>query len=410
MAVLMVRHLEIALLEELTEGAAFLRKEDEYFPLITSEMAETLSEIDDESQREAALEALFKPCSFGGGTVDYSGVDLESDEPQEIPPDVISQLEEIQEPLVDISMEVNGNPIRLIAVFEVQPLVIKVESNEGYFPMVVGLAIQNDSEEPADDWMDQPWASLAKWDSEDRDLLWNILDEYIEACLKEVDLLSEPQVEEAILTVNATIRIAGSKQKIDLKLREILAGLPELGEIAHLEIKRSAPASFENTLKNQTWRSMFDAVEEAEDSHGKGKALEALMVELFGSVRGFNVIQNARTQTEEIDLWIENAYEEAAFFHEGQMILVECKNWAKKGGKNELVILKEKMKNRSGRCKLAFFVSWNGVAGTFLKEQLRSSTEDLLIVPLDKGLIEHAVTHGNFLKVLLEARRKALSV
>jgi hypothetical protein len=134
------------------------------------------------------------------------------------------------------------------------------------------------------------------------------------------------------------------------------------------------------------------------------------MTVLFETIEGFSVSERTRTQTEEIDLFAVNTGDVPAFRQEGRIILVECKYWAKKCGKDEFVLFRAKMANRGDRCTLGFLVSWNGFASTFTSEMLRSSREKLLVVPLDGTQIRAAVESNKFLDCLLEAWKKALSV
>ncbi len=92
------------------------------------------------------------------------------------------------------------------------------------------------------------------------------------------------------------------------------------------------------------------------------------------------------------------------------MLLAECKNWSAKCGKDEFVIFRQKVENRTRRCSIGFLVSWNGFTTTVMKEMLRGSREDVLIVPITGEDIRHAVRSGNFAKVLLDAWDRAVSL
>lgn len=71
-------------------------------------------------------------------------------------------------------------------------------------------------------------------------------------------------------------------------------------------------------------------------------------------------------------------------------------------GKNEFVLFKEKLENRSRRSTVGFLVSWNGFAGTVTKEMLRGSREDVLVVPVTGENIRAGVRSGDFTRVLLD--------
>jgi len=127
---------------------------------------------------------------------------------------------------------------------------------------------------------------------------------------------------------------------------------------------------------------LVDAVENASNNHDKGRSLEELCARLFGSVPELTVNQRLLTETEEIDISIINDSIEPRLRRKGAVVLAECKNWSGKCEKNEFVVFRSKLENRSQRTTLEFLVSWNGFAGTVSKEMLRRSREDLLIVPL----------------------------
>ena len=95
---------------------------------------------------------------------------------------------------------------------------------------------------------------------------------------------------------------------------------------------------------------------------------------------------------------------------ESVFLLVECKNWSSKIGKNELVLFKEKIENRSSRCTLGFLISWNGFAETVTKEMLRGSREEVLVVPIGGEEIKRAIETSDFEKALTDSFDKAVSL
>src|SRR5262249_10285240 len=95
-------------------------------------------------------------------------------------------------------------------------------------------------------------------------------------------------------------------------------------------------------------------VENAESPNIKGQALEELAAQLFATVDGFFVNERVRTATEEIDITITNNSDDPRLKREGALIIAECKNWSGKCGKNEFVILREKVENRNKRCTIGY--------------------------------------------------------
>jgi hypothetical protein len=131
---------------------------------------------------------------------------------------------------------------------------------------------------------------------------------------------------------------------------------------------------------------------------------------LFEGVSGFSVTGRVRTETEEIDISIRNGSTEAPFNREEALIIAECKNWSGKCGKDEFVLFREKIENRSQRCSLGFLISWNGFAGTITKEMLRGSRERALVVPITGEQIRAATRNGDFPRVLASCWDKAVNL
>jgi len=71
------------------------------------------------------------------------------------------------------------------------------------------------------------------------------------------------------------------------------------------------------------------------------------------------------------------------------------------------VLFKEKIENRSGRCRLGFLVCVEEFADTVTKEMLRSSKNDLLVVPIDGQQLKQLVESPNRNQLLLEFLTKA---
>jgi hypothetical protein len=151
------------------------------------------------------------------------------------------------------------------------------------------------------------------------------------------------------------------------------------------------------------------AVDSAETKDAKGKSLEHLMRLLFEAVEEFTVREcNARTETEEIDLVLDNKSKQSPWDREGALILVECKNWSKPCGKNEVTLFESKVKNRRDRCTVGFFIAWGGFADTAGTELLRSSRESWAIVLLEGSRVREAAMTGQFTQLLNDAWYEAI--
>jgi hypothetical protein len=153
---------------------------------------------------------------------------------------------------------------------------------------------------------------------------------------------------------------------------------------------------------------LVEKAETEKNSQQKGILLEELAARIFESIPGLTTANRIRTATEEIDIAILNASTDARLSREEALLLVECKNWSGKCGKNEFVILHEKIANRRHRCSLGFLVSWNGFAQTVTAEMLRGSRERNLIVPLDGRQLRAAIREKKIEEHLFAAWQAAI--
>lgn len=158
-------------------------------------------------------------------------------------------------------------------------------------------------------------------------------------------------------------------------------------------------------------RELVAVVENSQSSNDKGRALEELIIRFFSGIPGLSINNiRVKTETEEIDIVLLNNSGDPRYRRESVFLLVECKNWSSKIGKNELVLFKEKIENRSSRCTLGFLISWNGFAETVTKEMLRGSREEVLVVPIGGEEIKRAIETSDFEKALTDSFDKAVSL
>jgi hypothetical protein len=195
------------------------------------------------------------------------------------------------------------------------------------------------------------------------------------------------------------------------RVRDVCNQLEESAESAADEVgKRIAEvAARVSGWGLQRRDQLVEAVETTSSTDTKGRSLEELMSRLFESVDGFSVTDRIRTATEEIDLSILNDSSEPRFRREGAILLAECKNWSSKCGKNEFVIFKEKIENRSRRSTLGFLISWNGFKTTLTKELLRGSREETLVVPITGKDVREAVRKNDFSALLTKCWDRAIN-
>lgn len=216
--------------------------------------------------------------------------------------------------------------------------------------------------------------------------------------------------------------IAGWVDPITGKTKNKSFSVSKHGEIGALKLalqtRETAIALISGQKKKNTsswgdfsFDELIQVVENAQSSHEKGLALEELVVRFFNEIHDFTVNDiRVRTETEEIDIVLLNTSDDPRYKRESALLLVECKNWSSKIGKNEFVIFKEKIENRRSRCTLGFLISWNGFTDTLTKEMLRGSREQVLVIPISGKDITSAIQKRDFAKVLLDAFDNAVNI
>lgn len=126
-----------------------------------------------------------------------------------------------------------------------------------------------------------------------------------------------------------------------------------------------------------TWSSLA----QEQDPNRKGLLLEELLLLLFRSIDGFqNISTRRKSEYEEIDLMIRNESPDPFWSRESPYILVECKNWSRPVGRDQLDIFRAKLERRFGRAKLGFFVAAGGFTKGFLGSRMHAGQGDVLVV------------------------------
>ena len=186
------------------------------------------------------------------------------------------------------------------------------------------------------------------------------------------------------------------------RVRSICRELEEAAEDAADQVGKlvASLASRASGWGSRDLGSLVLDVERASTPDERGRSLEELVSRLFETVPGFTVTGRIRTATEEIDVAVLNDSGDPRFRRESAILLAECKNWSGKCGKNEFVLFKEKIENRSNRCSIGFLISWNGFKSTVTREMLRGSRKASLVVPMSGKEIRAAVRDNSFADVL----------
>jgi hypothetical protein len=306
-------------------------------------------------------------------------------------------------PSPDIKLSVDGHPLLLTLILQVYPLVVDVKLKQAYYPLTVGFNVTPKVRRGQDTLalMQEPWAQPAKWSHKDQRDFWNALFGALHNFGEALTPAEPPPVQEAVLTISAKLKVSvdpADPDRTNAAVETLLRQLGEAGQVVEMQHAWSQSIGGEKALG-----SLLAAVDGARASADKGVALERVVAALFNRVPGFTLRTNQRTETEEIDLVIVNGSDEPRWRHGTPLVLVECKNWSGKCGKNEIVQFRDKLENRSGQCRLGFLVSWGGFAETLTKDQLRNSKGDAVIVPLERKDLEEACASGDVLATLCRA-------
>jgi hypothetical protein len=179
--------------------------------------------------------------------------------------------------------------------------------------------------------------------------------------------------------------------------RSIEAELLEVSEAVAASVE-DAVAAAEKRLRGwgaDPLESLVDRMREG-TAEQKGRALEELVSRLLNTIPGFSATGRVLTETEEIDIRVQNGSEAPLWQRESALLLAECKNWSTNCGKNEFVIFRSKLENRTGRVSCGFLVSWNGFSAKITGEMLRSTKGNLLVVPVTGEDIRAAVRERDF--------------
>ena len=140
-----------------------------------------------------------------------------------------------------------------------------------------------------------------------------------------------------------------------------------------------------DTVVREAWAAAQD---DTVTSQVKGARLEALVLALFRSVPGFVCNSNLRNDSQEFDVVVRNESSDPFWKDESRYPIVECKRWGTPVDPKELAHLRDKARQRYGRCKLAFLVGWSGFTAGLFKRLQAETTEDLLVVTLDRADLE----------------------
>jgi CheY-like chemotaxis protein len=181
----------------------------------------------------------------------------------------------------------------------------------------------------------------------------------------------------------------------------------------------------ENAMELQRQRWLTNAGEDADraqaralwaqarsetNSHRKGRLLEDLLALVLKSVPGFLVTPRRQGLDEEFDLIVRLDAAEAFWQQDGQYLLVECKNWSRPCGPDELDRFAAKIKRRFGRVRLGFFVAAGGFTEGFRSTLAAMRESSVLVVPIDRDDLERLVEAESRSDVLKALHQRTIEI
>lgn len=164
--------------------------------------------------------------------------------------------------------------------------------------------------------------------------------------------------------------------------------------------RRLASASFSPQHLTAAW----EAALASKDRNEKGRLLEELVKALFRAT-GFERVQTRlTTDTEEIDVTVENRPLDGPWRDDGAYLIGECKNWSGKCGPQEVRVLLDKMRTKLSRVRCGFLVAPGGFTDGSRAVLDQHRTDHLLVVLIGAEDLERWVRAPN-----AAARRDILS-
>lgn len=169
-------------------------------------------------------------------------------------------------------------------------------------------------------------------------------------------------------------------------------------------------------ISKATIQSFFDVGDAATTTTDKGRALEDLICYLFGRIPGVSITKRNtlnQFESEEIDVALWNRPNADGFYFLPSIVLVECKNWSRAIGSEEVSWFDAKLRRRAQR--FGILVATNGITGNAVDvnaahEIVRTAlAEGRQLVVITRPEIE-AFRHTNHVVSLVQEKLCELAV
>jgi len=147
------------------------------------------------------------------------------------------------------------------------------------------------------------------------------------------------------------------------------------------ELIRFQRGKLRSEIKIKELQQEFFSLLQKEDLSEKGKALEMFCVSFFSEADGFEVTERSLVlKSEEIDLILKNNARKPYWIQlRSPNIFVECKNWSKPVGADEIKKFRMKIYDHQDLVKVGFFIALNGFTTGLTYEQIRAQTSGYVL-------------------------------
>jgi hypothetical protein len=338
MAGMLVKHVMILAMQELTANVACERVGNRKFTILTPEAAAALNAITDKKERQAALEDLFQPFCVGALPIEIDVDKLTPNTP--VPMQLVRDLERASKrvdmpPLEWICTTDDGHRLRATMIFQIHPFILEPRRKSAYFPLTIGLHIVPDelNWEKLQEQLREPWAAAANWTKRVKSRIWSEILATFDRCDKELGPQPVPGTQAAILSFSAKLKIvAATEGKPDSKVitDRLLKAFSRYGEIQQWECD-DFPAGVGAT--NLRWSKLSDY------------QFERLLYSLVTSARGYHNAQwltHTNATDRGRDISVERVVTDSLSGTRRLRVIVQCKH-TRSVGIGELSKLKTQM-------------------------------------------------------------------
>jgi hypothetical protein len=337
LAWMMVKHVMILAMQELTGNVGCEKHGDRLIPILPADATGALSAVKGKKERQAVLEALFQPFCVGVAPiqVDIEKLTRNAPVPKELSRQLAQASKLIHLPALEWTLTVDRHRMRAMLVFQIHPFVVEPKRKAAYFPLTIGLNIAPDESdgEKLLRLLNEPWADAANWSKADKEQIWSAIVQTLEQLAMSFGPKPSRELEEAILSVSAQLKIvgpAGTGEDKKAILNRLLKSFAKTGEVLHWECD-TVPAGA--GVRQIRWQRLSDA------------DFERLIFDLVSSARGYENAQwltHTNAADRGRDLSVDRVSTDSLSGTRRLRVIVQCRH-KKCVGVGEVSQLKEQM-------------------------------------------------------------------